>query len=100
MGSKTEYALAQHLARKPKLITRINREPGKPAELINLAGKKVTEKVTPLKGGPPMEVSVRGATQSDLKYLYEEAPGDWSNIIVKVTVKVTSKGDESSEGLP
>ena len=70
------YYIKPPFDRKPKLITRIK------GELVNLQGDEITEKIPATGKNPGQEITVRGATQADYKYLMsDDDPGDWSNII-------------------
>jgi hypothetical protein len=64
-------------SKKPTLITRRNDT----GELINLAGTNVTETIPATRNRPERVVTARGATQEDLAYFLNDAPGDWSRQI-------------------
>lgn len=84
---RQEFFIKPPHDRRPKLITMLN------GELINLTGKDVTEKRPATKSEPSVDIKVRGATQEDLRRLYEDpALGDFSRLIgVKETVKPDAK---------
>lgn len=53
------------LAKYPDATTLVN------GVSVALCGNKVTSKIPGNQAGPPTERTVRGATQSELKYLFE-----------------------------
>lgn len=57
------------LDKKPDAVTLVKRESGFVA--VALGGKDITVQVGASKSGPPVTRTVKGATQSDLKYLFE-----------------------------
>lgn len=74
-----QYFIKPPFSSKPKLITKIN------GEYIDLKGKDSIEKQPQFKGGPAVEVTVRGATQEVLAKIYENPKlfGDYRKIIGK-----------------
>lgn len=74
-----EYFISIDFQVHPALIVNIN------GEALNLKGVDIKQKIPATKNSPESEMLIRGATQEDLKFLYENAEvvGDFTKIINK-----------------
>lgn len=67
--AKKYQVKAAILEKNPDAVTLVKRESGRVA--VALGGKDITVQVGASKSGPAITRTVKGATQIDLKYLFE-----------------------------
>lgn len=67
--AKRYQAKAAFLQKTPDAVTLVKR--GNDRVSVALSGKDVTVERAGTKSGPPISRTVKGATQEDLKYLFE-----------------------------